>query len=425
MKISAIKGMHDILPPQTSIWREVENTARKIFALYNFHEIRTPILEKTELFVRSIGDSTDIVEKEMYSFEDSQGNSMTLRPEGTASIVRAYIKHALYKQGAIHKLYYMGPMFRHERPQSGRYRQFHQIGAEVFGSSSPYTDAETLFLLSDFFRKIDLTNLTFKLNTVGCHKCRPLFKEKLVAYLGAFRNKLCENCKRRLVKNPLRIFDCKNETCKSILAAAPSIIDHICEECRGHFTRVVDLMKKEGLRILEDKNLVRGLDYYTKTAFEVVVDYSGSGAQDAIVGGGRYDSLVEELGGPPTPAFGFAIGMDRLIPLTEHSKEKYVQQKPPLFIAYTGEDSIPEAFSMVTSLRQNGIPADMSPKNQSLKAQMKYAHRLKANYVVIFGEEETRNGLVAIRNMNNSTQSNISLSVESIIEAISSGSSFG
>lgn len=425
MKISAIKGMHDILPTQTSIWREVENVARKIFALYNFHEIRTPILEKTELFVRSIGDSTDIVEKEMYSFQDSQGNSMTLRPEGTASIVRAYIKHALYKQGAIHKLYYMGPMFRHERPQSGRYRQFHQIGAEVFGSPSPYSDAEMLFLLSDFFREIDFTNFTIKLNTVGCSKCRPLFKEKLVTYLETFRNKLCDNCKRRLVKNPLRVFDCKNETCKSILATAPSIIDHICEECRDHFTHVVNLMKKERVPILEDKNLVRGLDYYTKTAFEVVTDYSATGAQDAIVGGGRYDSLVEDLGGPPTPAFGFAIGMDRLIPLIEHSKKKCAQQKPPLFIAYTGEDCIPEAFSMVASLRQKGIPADMSPKNQSLKAQMKYAHRLKANYVVILGEEEMRNGLVAIRNMHTSTQSNISLSVESIIETISSERSFG
>ncbi|MFH1994926.1 MAG: histidine--tRNA ligase, partial [Nitrospinota bacterium] len=316
-KYKAIKGVKDIISPDIERWHILEEEMKRAFGLYRFSEIRIPIFENTAVFVRSIGDTTDIVEKEMYTFEDRGGENLTLRPEGTASVVRAYVEHQMFTSSSVTRLYYMGPMFRRERPQAGRYRQFYQIGAEVFGEDSPEIDAETITMLMEALSNLKLKNLTLHLNSLGCDECRPVFKESLKKFVKERLDSFCPNCQNRYERNPLRIFDCKNPGCQKATKGAPTIDQALCPVCVEHFDKVKDSLTKSGVKYNLNNRLVRGLDYYSKTTFEISAE--GIGAQNSIAGGGRYDKLVEEFGGPATPAFGFALGVERTVPLIDES----------------------------------------------------------------------------------------------------------
>ncbi|MBT8364855.1 MAG: histidine--tRNA ligase, partial [Deltaproteobacteria bacterium] len=311
--IQLIRGFKDILPGEVELWQKIEKIARKLLEDFGFSEIRIPIMERTELFKRSIGEDTDIVEKEMYTFPDRKGELVTLRPEATASICRAYIQHKLYRRDPVRKLYMIGPMFRRERPQKGRYRQFYQIDAEIFGVQSGLVDVQLIFLLVTLCKRLNLKDVAAHLNSLGCPACRPQFKKALTDFLVSVGDKLCSDCVRRRDRNPLRVLDCKVPTCREALTEAPSILDHLCDECRSDFDQVMDSLTKLDVPFSIDKQLVRGLDYYTRTAFEIQT--TSLGAQSAVAGGGRYDNLVKELGGPDIPATGFAIGFDRLAEL--------------------------------------------------------------------------------------------------------------
>ena len=400
MEIKAIRGFNDILPDEIGKWQFVEETARKVFEGFGFSEIRIPILERTELFSRGIGEATDIVEKEMYTFTDRSGNSLTLRPEATASMARAYLEHQIYSFDPVAKLYCIGPMFRYERPQKGRYRQFYQIDAEVFGVGNPMVDAEVILMLIHFLENVGLEKLELQINSLGCRACRPRYREELKKFLTEKAFQLCEDCQRRLVTNPLRIFDCKVQTCQEAIADAPMVIDFICDECQSHFDRVKEFLKTAGLEFILSPRMVRGLDYYTRTAFEVVSYQLGS--QNAVTGGGRYDNLFQEIGGLDIPGIGFAIGMERLISLLP--KEKKFIQYPHLFIAALGEESYREAYRLMNQLHLEGIRAELDYEGKSLKSQMRRADKLKAQYVLILGEEELRRGKAALRNMEDKSQ---------------------
>lgn len=404
--IQAVRGFRDVLGPEVGVWQRVEETARDVLERYGFRQIRIPILERTELFARSIGESTDIVEKEMYSFLDRSGASLTLRPEATAGILRAYIEHGLHQSEPVQKLYFMGPMFRYERPQKGRYRQFHQIDAEVLGSSDPRTDAELLAALRTFFQELGLEELDFQINSLGCPQCRPGFRSRVVAYLEQRKTSLCADCTRRLTLNPLRIYDCKVEGCRKALEGAPSILDGLCKDCAEHLERV-----KEHLSLLEvpysiNPFIVRGLDYYRRTTFEVLSKHLG--AQNAVCGGGRYDGLIKELGGPDLPGIGFAVGQERLVSLLE---QKGIRQEPSLelFVAALGEKASREAFLWVERARRAGIRAEMDFRGGSLKAQLRRAHKLEARRVLILGEEELASGRAPLRDMVQAAQVEVEL----------------
>ena len=403
--IKALRGMRDILPQEAGTWRCIEDSARSLFRLFGYGEIRTPILEEVALFVKSIGQSTDIVQKEMYSFKDKGGRRISLRPEGTAPIVRAYLENNLDKTDPIIKLYYIGPMFRSERPQAGRQRQFHQIGIEAVGSESFYIDAEVISLMKAYFDKIGLTGYTIKINSLGCAKDKAAIKKELTKFLSKKTNLLCKDCKVRYKKNILRVFDCKVDTCKSLLRTAPKIIDNICTECTSHFEGVKKSLDFLKVPYVVDPYIVRGLDYYTRTAFEAT--HSGLGSQDAVAAGGRYDSLIRDMGGPKTPACGFAIGQDRLI----MALGKTVECKPvlDLYIAALGEKACKEAFRLCNELRINGISTEMDYKEKSLKAKMRQANKIGARYVAILGEDELEKNEIAFRNMANGEQSQIKL----------------
>jgi len=329
--IKAIRGFKDILPSEASIWQHVETISQKILRNYGFSELRLPIIEDTSLFVRSIGQDTDIVSKEMYTFPDRKNHSLTLRPEGTASVVRAFVEHKMYARDQYKKLYYLGPMFRYERPQAGRSRQFHQIGAEIFGLAEASVDAELLILVYDLFSKIGLPSISLFLNSVGCPACRPTYKKILQEYLQKDQAALCPDCQQRSKKNPLRVLDCKNENCQNIISQAPAILEHLCPDCQNHHQEVERLLKLSEVPYHINHRLVRGLDYYTRTAFEVT--FAGLGAQNAIAGGGRYDNLVAEFGGPPTPAIGFALGLERVVALDLFSCPGGKGQKKSLLTA--------------------------------------------------------------------------------------------
>ncbi len=339
--IQAVRGMNDILPDQVGWWQRVENAAREVLENFGYREIRTPVAEKLELFARSIGESTDIVEKEMYAFQDRNGEWLALRPEATASIVRSYVQHSLHADSALRKLYEIGPMFRHERPQKGRYRQFHQIDAEVFGTDSPMIDAEMMHMLSLLIDRIGISGVILNINTLGCPECRQTYREILKDFLTAKGELFCADCLRRRETNPLRVFDCKVEKCQALLESAPMLIDYICEDCRVHFDAVKDYLEKLGTRYMVNPRIVRGLDYYMRTTFEVITDRLG--AQNAIGGGGRYNGLVRDLGGPDVPAIGFAIGMERLIMLLQQEQPKKVRT-PRFFIAEFGRAAARERF---------------------------------------------------------------------------------
>ena len=408
MKISGIKGFSDILPGEIETWQFVEEKAREVFALYNFSEIRIPILEKTELFSRSLGETTDIVEKEMYTFadQDAKGSLLTLRPEGTAGVVRAYVEGGLYQTEPVRKLFYLGPMFRRERPQKGRLRQFYQIGAEVLGREDPFVDAEILLLLNDLFTKVDLDGLTLELNSLGCVDCRPRYRQALLAFLREREETLCANCRRRMERNPLRVLDCKEEACLKVTREAPSILDFLCKACQDHFGTVEQLLRETKLDYKLNPRMVRGLDYYCRTTFEWTSARLGS--QNAIAAGGRYDGLVEDLGGPPTPGVGFAMGMERLVMLLR-IKETKEAPRPDLYMVWVGAGARSWAFPVIHGLRRRGMTVEMEGEERSLKSQMRRADKLRAHLVFIVAEEELKSGKGILRNMDNKEQSEVNL----------------
>ena len=414
MEIKAIRGFNDILPDEIGKWQFVEEIAREIFEGFGFSEIRIPILERTELFSRGIGEATDIVEKEMYTFTDRSGNSLTLRPEATASMARAYLEHQLYTFDPVAKLYCIGPMFRYERPQKGRYRQFYQIDAEVFGVENPMVDAEVIVMLVRFLRRVGLEKLELQLNTLGDRNCRPRYREELKKFLMNKSFQLCEDCQRRLQTNPLRIFDCKVETCQEAIADAPKVSDFVCSECQKHFDKVKEYLEMAGLEYILNPRMVRGLDYYTRTAFEVVSYQLGS--QNAVTGGGRYDNLFQEIGGLEIPGIGFAVGMERLVSLLP--KDKEFISYPHLFIAALGEEPFKEAYRIINQLHLDGIRAELDYEGKSLKSQMRRADKLKARYVLILGEDELKRGKAALRNMETKSQEEIS--IDKLLEILKS-----
>jgi len=406
LEITTIKGFKDILPHETALWQWVEAEARKVFNSFGFKEIRTPVLEKTELFSRSIGQDTDIVSKEMYTLRDSKGDGMTMRPEATASVVRAYIQNKLYQENPVQKLYYIGPMFRHERPQKGRFRQFHQIGAELFGDPGPVSDADIIIMAMHLFNRLGINDVSLHINSLGCPDCRNVFRDKLKTYLAERSGPLCEDCHRRAEVNPLRVFDCKVESCRSIVSEAPSILDSICENCSSHFSLLREYLDKSGIGYIVNHKLVRGLDYYSGTTFEIQTDRLG--AQNAVAGGGRYNGLISQLEGPDHPGIGFALGVERLVALLEDSVKKDYE-KPEIFIAGLGDAVEKNAFAWVTELRRSGIMAEMEYGSKGLKAQMKRADRLGAKKVLIVGDDELASGRGILRDMATKTQQEITL----------------
>lgn len=405
MRITSVRGFKDILPDEICKWQFVEATARQVFETYGFSEMRIPILEKTDLFARGIGETTDIVEKEMYTFTDRSGTSVTLRPEATASIVRACIENGLFARNSEAKLFVIGPMFRYERPQKGRLRQFNQINVEAFGAGDPEVDAEIMVMLIHFLQKTGLEKLELQINTLGCKICRPPYREKLRKFLLAHEKSFCTDCQRRIHTNPLRIFDCKVDSCKMIMTNAPLLTDSLGPECRDHFQAVMLYLAMSKTPYVVNPRMVRGLDYYVRTAFEVL-SYD-LGAQNAVAGGGRYDGLVSDLGGPEIPGTGFAIGMERLISLLPSEKE--LKKRPRVFIASVGEDARSEVFKLAHDLRPAGLVVDIGYGKKSLKSQMRRAHKLGCHYVVILGEEELKNRKVVIRDMQAKTQEDMDL----------------
>jgi len=414
MKYQAIKGVKDILPKDIGKWHFLEKTAKELFETFCYYEIRVPVFEKTTVFSRSIGEDTDIVEKEMYTFKDKGDESITLRPEGTASIARAFVEHQMYNPASVVKLYYSGPMFRFERPQSGRFRQFYQIGVEAFGSEDPSIDAEVIFILMELLRRVGIPSLELNLNNIGCTACRPIYRDKLQKYFNSRLNALCKNCNQRNVKNPLRILDCKNKGCIEIVNNAPTIDQFRCEKCKVNFDQVQNLLNKLDTPFKINLRLVRGLDYYSRTAFEVLA--SGLGAQNAVAGGGRYDGLVKEFGGPQTPAVGFAMGVERIISLVEHQGK--FTFKPNVFIVSLGDIAKEAAFQLLNKLRMDAIPSDWSSNQGSLKSQMRKADRSGADFTLIIGENELKNEKLILRNMQTSQQEEIPL--KNIVESVKS-----
>ncbi|SHE57581.1 histidine--tRNA ligase [Desulforamulus putei] len=392
------RGTNDILPGEVEKWQYLEELARQVCREYGYGEVRTPVFEHTELFARGVGETTDIVEKEMYTFTDRGDRSITLRPEGTAAAVRAYVENKLYAMPQPIKLFYIGPMFRYDRPQAGRYRQFHQFGVEVFGSDSPAVDAEVIAMAMDIYERIGLKDLELHINSVGCPDCRPILREKLQEHFRPHLANLCPNCQGRFERNPLRILDCKNEKCQNIGRHAPTTLDALCAACDSHFELVKSYLDAVGVQYIVDNRLVRGLDYYTRTAFEIMA--RDIGAQSSVGGGGRYNGLIEECGGPPTPGIGFALGLERILLTAERQGITFpVTRGPAVFIATVGTEVEKQAFTLLQQLRRQGIAAEKDYLGRSLKAQMKYAGKLDARLVIILGEEEVARGVAVVRDM--------------------------
>jgi histidyl-tRNA synthetase len=404
MKYSALKGAQDIFPPGIYIWQKIEESARDIFSVYGFQELRAPIIESTDIFIRSIGETTDIVEKEMYTFSDKAGRRITLRPEGTAPVVRCYVENHLYTLPAPQKFFYTGPMFRYERPQAGRFRQFFQIGAEAFGVEDPKIDAEIISMLRLFFERLGLKGLNFEVNSIGCEKCRPHYRKALIDFFSVQINGLCPDCKRRFDHNPLRILDCKVAACIKLREGAPSVTDFLCNECRKHFNTFLSLLKLLDVPYLINPDMVRGLDYYTRTTFEITC--MDLGAQNAVAAGGRYDRLVEDFGGPPTPAIGFAIGMERITTLLKLTNKQNIPV-PKVFIAAIGAPAEKEGLVIAERLRQKKIWVEVGYAGTSLKSQLRRADRLSAGYVLVIGDNEISSGKLKWKNLSDGTQGEI------------------
>ena len=406
MLTNAPRGTKDILPDTVGDWNYVEGEIRELCRRFGYSEIRTPIFEHTELFQRGIGEGTDVVDKEMYTFTDRGGRSITLRPENTASAVRAYLQNKLYAQSNLVKLFYIGSMFRYDRPQAGRMREFHQFGVEALGEANPAVDAEVILLAMNLLEGLGLKDLELSINSVGCPKCRSKYRTMLQDFFRDKLEDLCEDCRSRFERSPLRILDCKKDSDKPYMADAPKITDCLCEECAEHFAKLKELLTSAGISFTHDPRLVRGLDYYTKTAFEI--KYPPLGAQSAVAGGGRYDGLIEEMGGNPTPAVGFATGLERLLLALE--SQNLLPEKNRSVDAYVvalGETAQAEGFKLLNSLRQQGLSAAMDFAGRSMKAQMKQANKLGAKYSVILGEDEISEGVVMLRSMEDSSQAKV------------------
>ncbi|MBI5464839.1 MAG: histidine--tRNA ligase [Ignavibacteriales bacterium] len=408
MKYRAIKGTKDILPNDVGSWQLVEGAVHRVMRDFNYKELRTPIFEQTALFARSIGELTDIVSKEMYTFTDRGNESVTLRPEGTAAALRAYIQNNLSDQSPLTKVYYLGPMFRQERPQAGRLRQFHQFGAEALGGSSPLLDVEMMLLPMEIYRQLGVATFSLKVNSVGCDRCRPPYKEFLRTELLKIQRQLSADCQARIHNNPLRVLDSKDANDRRLTANAPLIKDHLCEECKSHFTEVQRLLDTLQTVYEIDGRLVRGLDYYTKTAFEITSTALGS--QDALAGGGRYDLLVEELGGKPTPGVGFAAGIERLLMVLEKiSGSLRADSGPVLFVVALDDASRRWTFAKATELRSKGAAVELDYLGRSVKAQMREANRQNAQYVLVVGESELASRSAKLKNMQTGYETPVSL----------------
>ncbi|MDZ7640693.1 MAG: histidine--tRNA ligase [Desulfurivibrio sp.] len=412
--MQALKGFKDILPDEIATWQLIEQKARDLFQRFGFAEIRVPLLEKTGLFARSIGEATDIVEKEMYTFSDRNGDSVTLRPEGTASVLRAFIEHSLHLRQPLSKLYTIGPMFRHERPQKGRLRQFHQLSVEALGSEQPRLDAEVIALAWGLATELGL-NVSLELNSLGCPACRPAYRQRLIDFLEARREQLCEDCQRRISSNPLRVLDCKSQHCRQVNAEAPAILDSLCPACDEHLAAVRRDLEALAIPYRLNPFMVRGLDYYTRTTFELLTDDLGS--QSAVGAGGRYDGLVKQLGGPDLPGIGFAMGIERLVLLLQNQR-RITPPGPELFIAALGEDAADFAFALLHSCRRQGLRAVMDVQGRGLKNQMKQADRLGAAQVLIIGEDELNRGRATLRDMSSKIETDVLLSDEDLSEII-------
>lgn len=405
MKVSAVKGMRDILPPESKAWEGVERIAKNLFESYGFSEIRTPIVEPASLFSRSVGETSDIVEKEMYTFEDRKGATLALRPEGTAPVVRAYVEGGLYAKDPIAKLYYLERMFRYSRPQKGRARQFFQMGVELLGTESPFADAELLILAHHFFQKLGLNSqVRLEINSLGCNACRPNYQETLQKFLKDKKSKFCLDCERRIQKNPLRVLDCKNEVCQNLSKEVPLISDFWCESCRNHYREVCGLLVAGHVPFNDNPRIVRGLDYYQRTTFEWIS--TGLGAQDAVGAGGRYDGLVKELGGPDVPGVGFALGMERLMLLSPQLSA--ISSQPPIFFVLLGIPASQRVLASIFELRAKGVAVECGYEG-SLKSQMRRADKLGAKKVVIVGEEEVTRGIAQIKDMESGKQQEVLL----------------
>lgn len=417
MKYQSIRGTRDILPGETNEWQRIEGLARNLFGLYGYSEIRTPVIEETGLFIKSVGEDTDIVKKEMFSFIDRGERNISLRPEGTAPIVRAYLENNLANTDPFQKFYYIGPMFRAERPQAGRLRQFSQVGVEAIGSNNPALDAEVIGVMARLLDSFGIKGYTMKLNNLGCREDKKKLSDTLKKiFTGKDASVLlCEDCKRRAGANPLRVLDCKSESCRTVVREYFKEIDFLCEDCKTHFSEVLKFLDSTNIKYVVDPYIVRGLDYYTRTVFEA--SYEKLGAQNAIGAGGRYDNLISDMGGPETGACGFAVGMDRvMIALDKYEKECPGTKRADLFIATIGKDAYEKAFSLLNDLRVSGIACDIDFEGRSLKSQMRSADKLKARFVLIIGDDEVKKGEAALRDMQTKEQSSIGF--DKLVEAV-------
>lgn len=406
--VSIPKGTKDVLPQDSYKWQYVEQKVREICRLYNFKEIRTPMFEHTELFLRSIGEETDVVGKEMYTFLDKGERSITLKAEGTAPVARSFVENALDALSLPLKMYYVTPVFRYEKPQDGRLREHHQFGVEVYGGDTPYLDYEVIDLAYRFITSMGIRDVQLRINSIGCPTCRKRYNEALVEFLEHNRDGLCETCKIRMEKNPLRVIDCKVPSCKEIVAGAPRIIDYICDDCRSHMDSLEALLQAGNIPYQVDPNIVRGLDYYTKTVFEFVTN--SLGAQGTVCGGGRYNNLVESVGGKPTPCVGFGMGLERLLMLMKaNSVDIPNANRPQIFVAAQNGECLDMCRKIVTDLRNHGVSADIDVTGKSLKSQMKYADKLGAEYVAVIGGNEIESGAVGLKRMSDGAVINTSI----------------
>ncbi len=396
--INVPKGTKDVLPEQSYKWQFVEGTAREVAKVFNLKEIRTPVFEHTELFQRGVGETTDVVTKEMYTFEDKGGRSITLKPEGTAGVARSFIENGLVNSPLPLKSFYITPCYRYERPQAGRLREFHQFGIEVFGSPEPDTDAEVIFAASTFLDKLGVKDTRLEINSIGCKTCRAEYNKALKDYFRPHLDNMCATCRERFDKNPLRMIDCKEEGCKKITANAPKILDYLCPDCAAHFGKVKDYLSALGVEYTVNPDIVRGLDYYSRTVFEFVS--TSIGAQGTVCGGGRYDGLISELGGGNVPAIGFAAGLERLILLMENTAVEFPEPTAPkIYLAGMDDSTRLKAFEIANSLRLKGVSAECDHMSRSVKAQFKYADKLGAKYTAVIGESEMQSGACNLKRM--------------------------
>ncbi|MDR1665346.1 MAG: histidine--tRNA ligase [Clostridiales bacterium] len=418
--IQAPKGTKDIYGEEMRYWRRLENEIRTITELHGFSEIRTPVIEHTELFLRGVGETTDVVQKEMYSFQDKAGREISLRPEITAGAARAYVEHGMHINPQPTKFFYMGPNFRYEKPQAGRYRQHHQFGVEIFGAESPAAETEIISLGFSLLEKLNVRGVTLHINSIGCAECRKIYQRRLKDFLGSNLSGLCATCRERFEKNPLRVLDCKMATCKAILENAPSVIDALDDDCRAHFESLRQTLSALGIPFLVDPKVVRGLDYYTRTVFEFIHDGL------TVIGGGRYDGLIEEVGGAATPAVGFGMGMERLVLLLQKTNDEAPENAqadgPAVFLANAGEKGFQKAQALTYALRKAGVSAEYDLLNRSVKAQMKYANKINARFTAVLGDDEIEKGEALLKDMNSGESSAVAITDGArLIERIGKG----